>query len=240
VLLPATLHATRTELHINESELMLSRITSCIMLLAYAAYIYFQLSSPPKLREEDVETNTVQSTETSEESQIDEWSALFWLAVLTILISILSEYLVDAIQGASEAWHTPVAFISVIILPIIGNAAEHTGAIVFAIKDNLDLSLAVAIGSSTQISMLVIPFCVILGWPMGVPMDLNFEMFETAVLFISVLVVAYMVLEGTANYLKGFMLVLCYCIVGASFFVHVDPPIHHVHTLEVSSPLLAN
>ena len=52
VLLPATLHATRTELHINESELTLSRITSCIMLLAYAAYIYFQLSSPPKLREE--------------------------------------------------------------------------------------------------------------------------------------------------------------------------------------------
>lgn len=46
--------------------------------------------------------------------------------------------------------------------------------------------------------------------------------------------------EGTANYLKGLMLVLCYCIVGASFFVHVDPPIHHVHTLEVSSPLLAN
>ena len=46
--------------------------------------------------------------------------------------------------------------------------------------------------------------------------------------------------EGTANYLKGFMLVLCYCIVGASFFVHVDPPIHHVHTLEVSNPLLAN
>ena len=52
VLLPATLHATRTELHMNESELTLSRITSCIMLLAYAAYIYFQLSSPPKLREE--------------------------------------------------------------------------------------------------------------------------------------------------------------------------------------------
>ncbi|KAG0629659.1 hypothetical protein M758_1G120000 [Ceratodon purpureus] len=222
VLFPAALHATRTELHLGQSELTLSRITSCVMLVAYAGYIYFQLNTPPILREEDVEV--AELTE-SEESQVDGWSAVFWLAVLTIFISILSGYIIDAIEGASEAWHIPVAFISVIILPIVGNAAEHMSAIIFAVRDNLDLSLAVAIGSSTQISMLVIPVCVILGWPMGVNMDLNFELFETAVLFISVLVVAFMLLEGTANYFKGVMLVLCYFVVGASFFVHVDPPV---------------
>lgn len=226
VLFPAALHATRTELHLGQSELILSRITSCIMLVAYAGYIYFQVNTPPILREENVEA----AERTEPESQVDPWSAIFWLAVLTTFISILSEYIVDAIEGASEAWHIPVAFISVIILPIVGNAAEHMSAIIFAVRDNLDLSLAVAIGSSTQISMLVIPVCVILGWPMGVTMDLNFELFETAVLFISVLVVAFMLLEGTANYFKGVMLVLCYFVVGASFFVHVDPPVQ-VNTL---------
>lgn len=232
VLFPAALHATRTELHLGESELVLSRVTSCVMLVAYAGYIYFQLYSSPPLREEDVEAAAGADDGESEEEldHVDAWSAVFWLAVLTVFISLLSQYIVDAIEGASEEWNIPVAFISVIILPIVGNAAEHTSAIIFAVKDNLDLSLAVAIGSSTQISMLVIPVCVILGWPMGVTMDLNFELFETAVLFISTLVVAFMLLEGSANYFKGVMLVLCYCIVGASFFVHVDPPVQ-VHTL---------
>lgn len=230
MLFPATLHATRTELQRGKSELTLSRVTSCVMLVAYTGYIFFQLCNPsPSLRDEDIEVAVESAESESEESEVDAWSAMFWLTTVTIFISILSKYIVDAIEGASEAWHMPVAFISVIILPIVGNAAEHTSAIIFAVKDNLDLSLAVAIGSSTQISMLVIPVCALLAWPMGVNMDLNFELFETAVLFISVLVVAFMLLEGTANYFKGVMLVLCYFIVGASFFVHVDPPVQ-VHT----------
>ncbi|KAG0501857.1 hypothetical protein HPP92_001929 [Vanilla planifolia] len=120
----------------------------------------------------------------------------------------------------------PVAFISVILLPIVGNAAEHASAIMFAIKDKLDITLGVAIGSSTQISMFLIPFCVVIGWMMGKGMDLNFQLFETATLFITVLVVAFMLQEGTANYFKGLMLILCYLIVVASFFVHVDPALN--------------
>ncbi|XP_019431106.1 PREDICTED: vacuolar cation/proton exchanger 2-like [Lupinus angustifolius] len=92
----------------------------------------------------------------------------------------------------------------------------------FAMKDKLDISLGVAIGSSTQISMFVIPFCVVVAWIMGIPMDLNFQLFETAALFLTVIVVAFMLQEGTANYFKGLMLVLCYLIVAASFYVHVD------------------
>ncbi|KAG0497545.1 hypothetical protein HPP92_002236 [Vanilla planifolia] len=129
-------------------------------------------------------------------------------------------------EGASEAMNMPVAFISVILLPIVGNAAEHASAIMFAIKDKLDITLGVAIGSSTQISMFLIPFCVVIGWMMGKGMDLNFQLFETATLFITVLVVAFMLQEGTANYFKGLMLILCYLIVAASFFVHVDPALN--------------
>ncbi|XP_020595845.1 vacuolar cation/proton exchanger 2-like isoform X3 [Phalaenopsis equestris] len=117
----------------------------------------------------------------------------------------------------------PIAFISVILLPVIGNAAEHASAIMFAMKEKLDISLGVAIGSSTQISMFGIPFCVIIGWIMERHMDLNFQLFETVTLFITVLVVAFMLQDGTSNYLRGMMLILSYIIVAASFYVHVDP-----------------
>ncbi|XP_011620859.1 vacuolar cation/proton exchanger 3 isoform X2 [Amborella trichopoda] len=225
ILFPAVLHFTHTEVHFGKSELALSRFSSCIMLFAYVSYLYFQLKShqnlPNSVNEED--DGHEEDSDDEEVPEITQWETMCWLAILTLWISVLSGYLVDAIQGASESLNVPVAFISVILLPIVGNAAEHASAIMFAMKDKLDITLGVAIGSSTQISMFVIPFCVVVGWCMGKPMDLNFQLFETATLFITVLVVAFMLQEGTANYFKGLMLILCYLIVAASFFVHVDP-----------------
>ncbi|KAF7843164.1 vacuolar cation/proton exchanger 2-like [Senna tora] len=220
ILFPAVLHFTHSELRSQNN-----------------------LYSPIEEEVDSCENND------EEEAELTQWEGIVWLAVLTIWVSVLSGYLVDAIQlvysyhslfslccwfdfmffvfgilqGASESLNMPVAFISVILLPIVGNAAEHASAIMFAVKDKLDITLGVAIGSSTQISMFVIPFCVVVGWCMGKEMDLNFQLFETATLFITVLVVAFMLQEGTSNYFKGLMLILCYLIVAASFFVHVDP-----------------
>ncbi|XP_052174661.1 vacuolar cation/proton exchanger 2-like isoform X6 [Diospyros lotus] len=229
ILFPAVLHFTHSEVHFGKSELSLSRFSSCIMLVAYASYLFFQLRSQPKYDSIDggpvnEERNVIEEdSDEIEVPDITQWEAIGWLAILTLWVSVLSGYLVDALQGASDSWNMPVAFISVILLPIVGNAAEHASAIMFAMKDKLDITLGVAIGSSTQISMFVIPFCVVVGWIMGQPMDLNFQLFETATLFITVLVVAFMLQEGTSNYFKGLMLILCYLIVAASFFVHVDP-----------------
>ncbi|XP_015690176.1 vacuolar cation/proton exchanger 2 isoform X2 [Oryza brachyantha] len=222
LMFPAVLHFTHSEVQYGKSEVSLSRFSSCIMLVAYASYLFFQLKSQRSLYSPIGEEEEV-SEEEEDEKEITQGEAICWLFVLTIWISILSGYLVDAIQGASESLNMPVAFISVILLPIVGNAAEHASAIMFAMKDKLDITLGVAIGSSTQISMFVIPFCVVIGWMMGQQMDLNFQLFETATLFITVLVVAFMLQEGTSNYFKGLMLILCYLIVAASFFVHVDP-----------------
>ncbi|KAL5861645.1 hypothetical protein ACOSQ4_002941 [Xanthoceras sorbifolium] len=169
------------------------------------------------------ESPSKESSNDEEAPEISKWESIIWLSIFTAWISILSEFLVGAIEGASVALKIPVAFISVILLPIVGNAAEHAGAVLFAMKDKLDISLGVAIGSSTQIAMFGIPFCVIIGWIMGRPMDLNFQRFETATLFITVLVVVAFMLQGTSNYFKGLMLILCYVIVAASFFVHTDP-----------------
>jgi Ca2+:H+ antiporter len=88
-----------------------------------------------------------------EEEEVNQtfWACIGWLSVITVFISVLSDYLVDAIEGAAESMGMPVAFISVIILPIVGNAAEHASAIMFAMKNKMDLALGVAIGSSTQV-----------------------------------------------------------------------------------------
>lgn len=223
LMFPAVLHFTHSEVQYGKSEVSLSRFSSCIMLVAYASYLFFQLKSQRSLYSPIGEQEEEVTEDEEEEKEITQGEAICWLFVLTIWISILSGYLVDAIQGASESLNMPVAFISVILLPIVGNAAEHASAIMFAMKDKLDITLGVAIGSSTQISMFVIPFCVVIGWIMGQQMDLNFQLFETATLFITVLVVAFMLQEGTSNYFKGLMLILCYLIVAASFFVHVDP-----------------
>lgn len=223
LLFPAVLHFTHTELHAGQSELALSRFTSCVMLVAYASYLVFQLKSHPDLY--GCGTEGEGNDGGSEEDDLPEltlWEAVLWLAIVTAFVSFLSSYLVNTIEGASGNWKMSISFISVILLPLVGNAAEHASAVMFAMKDKLDISLGVAIGSSTQISMFMIPFCVVVGWIMGKPMDLNFQLFETATLFITVLVVAFMLQEGTSNYFKGLMLMLCYLIVSASFFVHTD------------------
>ncbi|KAM5582778.1 vacuolar cation/proton exchanger 5-like [Rosa sericea] len=228
LLFPAVLHYTHTEVHFGKSELALSRFSSCIMLLAYVIYLFFQLKSQKNLyvplNEEGNQNEENSDDDDDETPEISKWESIIWLIIMTSWISFLSEYLVNAIEGASVAWKIPISFISVILLPIVGNAAEHASAIMFAMKDKLDISLGVAIGSSTQISMFGIPFCVVIGWIMGRPMDLNFQLFETATLFITVLVVAFLLQDGTSNYFKGLMLILCYLIVAASFFVHVDDP----------------
>ena len=121
----------------------------------------------------------------------------------TLFISVLSNYVVDTIDDAAVAANIPVAFIAVIVLPIVGNAAEHASAVMFALKDKLDLSMGVAVGSATQISLLVLPFTVVLGWFLGAPMDLNMELYETVVLLLTVGVVALVCQDGRSDWLKG-------------------------------------
>ncbi len=133
------------------------------------------------------------------------WAAAGILVVVTIAVAICAEYLVDSIDSLVATAHISKTFIGLVLLPIVGNAAEHVTAVVVALKDKMDLAMGVAIGSSMQIALLVTPFLVILGWIMDVPMTLHFETFETVVFFLSVLVVTYVIQDGKSNYLEGAM-----------------------------------
>merc|ERR1712216_1079196 len=193
--LPALLHFTHTELHGTASELALSRFSSTILLLIYLAFLYFQLVTHTHLYEDEEDDD---DDDDDEGLVLGFWDSIVWLGVFT-------------------------AFISVILLPIVGNAAEHASAVMFAMKNKMDISLGVAVGSSTQIALLVIPFCVIVGWFMDKPMDLNLQMFETATLFTTVITVAFACQDGRSNWLKGLVLILAYILLSASFFFHKDP-----------------
>mmetsp|Transcript_17489 Transcript_17489/g.37792 ORF Transcript_17489/g.37792 Transcript_17489/m.37792 type:complete len:594 (+) Transcript_17489:253-2034(+) len=161
--------------------------------------------------------------EEEEEEKVLSFAGCFiWLTIVTIFISLLSEYIVDAIEGASTSLKIPMPFLVTILLPIVGNAAEHASAIIFAMRNRMEIALGVAVGSSTQISVLVVPFCVILAWIMGKDLDLNFNSFEAAVLFASVLLAIVVVQDGTSNWMKGLLLLLTYFFVAAGFWCHKD------------------
>ncbi|RUP49281.1 calcium/proton exchanger, partial [Jimgerdemannia flammicorona] len=144
------------------------------------------------------------------------------LFVITVLVAICAEFLVGAIDDIVTQWHLTETFVGLILLPIVGNAAEHVTAVTVALKNKMDLAIGVAIGSSMQIALLVTPLMVIIGWGLGVPMTLYFNVYETAVMFISVLIVNYLINDGKSNWLEGLMLLGVYVIIAISFFYYPD------------------
>lgn len=105
------------------------------------------------------------------------------LVIVTVFVAVTAEWLVDSIDGLASTGHISKEFIGLVLLPIVGNAAEHVTAVTVSVKDKLTLSLGVAVGSSIQISLFVIPFMIILGWILGHPLTLLFDPFESIVLF---------------------------------------------------------
>ncbi|XP_076919697.1 vacuolar cation/proton exchanger 1-like [Bidens hawaiensis] len=204
------------------SVLQLSRASSIVMLFAYVAYLFFQLKPHTQLFEpledQDADDNNIKET-----ASIGCWSAFIWLCLMTLIIAVLSEYVVGTIEDASETWGISVSFISIILLPIVGNAAEHAGSVIFAFKNKLDISLGVAMGSTSQILMFVVPLCVVIAWIMGINMSLDFGLLETGCLAFSIFLTAFTLQDGNSHYLKGVILTLAYVVVGACFFVQHVP-----------------
>jgi len=118
------------------------------------------------------------------------------LIIVTVIVGVCAEFLVSAIEEVTKVWHISETFVGLILIPIVGNAAEHLTAVTCALKNKMDLALGVAVGSSMQIALLVTPLMVIIAWPMGVEMSLFFNIYETAVLLIAVIMVNYLIMVG--------------------------------------------
>lgn len=213
LIIPASLFAAMSDSYQTAPEdsrrsiLLLSRGTAIILLLLYVMYLVFQLKTHASLFEEtsasDTEGQQTRPEDEHEEHILNPLAAGIALIIVTVLVSICAEYLVGSIEGIVEKTGMSKTFIGLVLIPIVGNAAEHVTAVVVSYKNKMDLAIGVAIGSSLQIALFVTPFLVILGWIMNVEMTLHFHIFETVSFFISALVVIFLIQDGKSNYLEG-------------------------------------
>ncbi|KAJ9151111.1 Vacuolar calcium ion transporter [Pleurostoma richardsiae] len=204
----------------DETILILSHGTAIILLILYIMYLYFQLRTHKNLFNPDLEIAAQEAAAPEHEHEsMSAWSAAAVLIAVTVVISVCADYLVSSIDDIVATGKISKNFIGLILIPIVGNAAEHVTACVVAVRDKMDLAMGVAVGSSIQIALLVTPFLVILGWAvLDQPMTLQFNTFETIVFALSVLVVTYTVQDGKSNYLEGAMLMGLYLIIAIAFY----------------------
>ena len=149
-------------------------------------------------------------------------SAISLLLVSTGLVAVCAEFLVVSISSFVSNTGVSEAFVGLIILPIVGNAAEHVTAVTVASKNKMDLAIGVAVGSSIQIALFVTPVIVLLGWILAKDMSLYFSLFETISLFVSAFIVNFLVLDGRSNYLEGALLIAAYVIIALAAFFYPD------------------
>ncbi|KAK5078557.1 hypothetical protein LTR64_003030 [Lithohypha guttulata] len=145
--------------------------------------------------------------------------AIITLAASTVLVALNAEFLVDSLNSVTCSSNgISKTFVGLILLPIVGNAAEHFTAVSVAIKDKMDLSIGVAVGSSMQIALLVLPLVVIIGWMAGKgdQMTLYFDGFQLAMLFVAILLVNYLIQDGKSHWLEGLLLMMLYMIIAVA------------------------
>lgn len=212
LLVPAAFSASTPEEDTVESILELSHGVSIVLLIVYILYLLFQLKTHTFLYEDEEDETEVPTTTLP--------FSIGSLLIVACVVSVHAEYLVGAIEGVVEKWGINETFVGLILLPIVGNAAEHVSAVTFAMKDKMNLCIGIAISSSLQIGLLVTPVLVLAGWAINQPMTLFFEDFETVILFASVLIVNYLIQDGRSNWLEGILLLSSYVIIAMAFYLY--------------------
>ena len=208
LLMPALFVLTTGKHDFIEREVVSGTVAAVLMAL-YAAALIFTMVTHEHLFHVPTE---------EEEPRWPVRRALLLLLGATALVALESELLVGALEPALEDLGLSKFFVGLILVPIIGNAAEHSSAVLFALRNKLDVTLEIAIGSSTQIALFVAPALVFISLAVGHPMDFVFTTFEVAAVGLSTLIVAFISLDGRTNWLEGVQLIGAYVIMGISFF----------------------
>jgi Ca2+:H+ antiporter len=189
----------------------LSILVSIVLIAVYGATLFFSLHTHKHLYLEEAGKYEPR------------WSlqrAIITLCAATLAVAWISDVLVNSINPLVQQFGWSELFIGVIFIAVIGNAAENFSAILVALKNRMDLSLQISIGSATQISMFVAPVLVLAGLFLGQPMNLIFNSFELVAMVLSVLIVNFIVADGESNWLEGVQLLAAYAIIAIAFFFH--------------------
>jgi Ca2+:H+ antiporter len=196
--------------HPNEVQReVVSAVVAVVLMLLYVAALAFTMVTHEHL------------FRTPSREEKAEWSvrtAGLVLAGAAAFVALESELLVGSLDPALKSLGLSKFFVGLILVPVIGNAAEHSSAVLFAIRDRMDVTLEIAIGSSTQIALFVAPLLVFVSFATGHPMDFVFTPFEVAAVGLSTIIVTVLCLDGRSNWLEGAQLVGAYVIMAVSFF----------------------
>lgn len=183
-----------------------SLLAAGILLIIYAAGLFFAMNR----RSQVCETGSAEWTRKK---------SLMILALSTVIIALESELLVSGIEPVTKAMGWSQFFIGIIIIPVIGNAAEHFTALIMALKNKMDLAFEIAVGSSTQIALLVTPILIFLSLALGRPMNMMFNYYEIASVSLAVIIAGFISLDGESNWLEGALLIAAYLIIATAFFL---------------------
>ncbi|HSF30325.1 MAG TPA: calcium/proton exchanger [Candidatus Tectomicrobia bacterium] len=216
LIIPALFHHLRPAgIVINEAALSLA--IAALLIIVYALSLVFSLHTHKELFRGSGAEPSGQEMPASQP-----WSgggALLVLGVSTFFIAWMSEVLVGSVEQAAEAVGMSKIFVGIIVVAIVGNAAEHSTAVMVAIKNRMDLSYGIAIGSSTQIALFVAPLLVFLSYLMAPqPMDLVFTRGEVLAVILSTFMVAFAAGDGRSNWFMGAQLLVVYLILAVAFY----------------------
>ena len=208
--IPAVFTHTLNQSLLNTRYEGLTLVVAIIMFILYLCSLFFSFFTHKDLY-----------SVTYEEEGKAKWSlkkAIIVLVVATILIAIESEFLVSGVEDITSKLGLSEFFVGIILIPIIGNAAEHTTAITMALKDKMDVALEIALGSSLQVILFVAPILIFLSL-LFTPMSIIFNQFELVALIVSVLIANKVAGDGQSNWLEGAQLMAVYLIIAAGFFI---------------------
>ncbi len=225
ILLPTAVHFSAPK--IQEFQLQrLSMGVALVLITVYVLTLVFSMKTHSYLYDVGIAENEEDPVSSHKPEPHHRPNLKLWAGVLlaaTIAVAVESELLVESLEVATEQLGLTSLFTGVILLPIIGNAAEHATAVTVAMKNKMDLSVSVAVGSSLQIALFVAPVLVLAGWFMGQPMDLDFNPFELVAVTVSVLIANSISSDGQSNWLEGMLLLAAYIVLGLAFYFHPVP-----------------
>ncbi|OCK83039.1 hypothetical protein K432DRAFT_323055 [Lepidopterella palustris CBS 459.81] len=206
--------------------LKISRGTAIILLFAFGVYTFFQTKTHHSIYAEVLEADEEKDADRHKDLAKDKLTLTECIVALVIAlacVSLIAVFLVEQIPFIVEEKHVSDAFVGLILVPLVEKAAEHLTAVDEAWDNQMNFALAHVLGASIQTALLNTPLVVIVGWGLKYDMDLNFEIFDSVVLILAIIVVSSFLRDGKSNYLEGTLCVLVYIIVAISAFYYPNP-----------------
>jgi Ca2+:H+ antiporter len=206
------------EAYMDSNDLILSRSIAIILSILFVIYLYFQLQTHADLYLDPLDDGNITNQERHNRNVAGEeqgptlspWIAFFVLITTIGCVIKCASYLVNSIGGVVNALHIGRTFIGLVLLPTIGNTAKFVTVVTMAMRNRIDFTIRAILGSVLQITLVIAPFLVLLGWILEQPMKLSFDIFGATVFLLAIMVVNYIIQDGKTNYFEGFMLVGTY------------------------------